>query len=98
MYNSLAFFQQGYFFIGDAAGVYTKDGRSRLFAICVKCDQIDGLITLPEGDYLCADCTEQERADKLTELMKIAETECTIPKNRQIRKAHTLAVFHEIPT
>lgn len=59
----------------DAAGVYTEDGRSRLFAICVKCDQIDGLITLPEGDYLCADCTEQERADKLTELMKIAETE-----------------------
>lgn len=59
----------------DAAGIYTENGRSRLFAVCVKYDQIDGLTTLPEGDYLCADCTEQERADKLNELLKIAETE-----------------------
>lgn len=57
----------------DAAGIYTENGRSRLFAICVKYDQTDGLITLPEGDYLCADCTEKERADKMNELLKIAE-------------------------
>lgn len=59
----------------NAAGIYTENGRSRLFAVCVKYAQTDGLITLPSGDYLCADCTEQERANKLNELLKIAETE-----------------------
>lgn len=57
----------------DAAGIYTENGRSRLFAVCVKYEQINGLITLPDGDYLCADCSEKEREDKLGELLKIAE-------------------------
>lgn len=59
----------------DAAGIYTENGRARLFAICVKYVQIDGLVTLPAGDYLCANCSEKDRADKLNELLKIAETE-----------------------
>lgn len=74
-YNKVGKERKDLFEFEDAAGIYTENGRSRLFAICVKYDQIDGLVTLPAGDYLCADCTEQERADKLTELMKIAETE-----------------------
>ncbi len=59
----------------DAAGIYTENGRARLFAICIKYAQTDGLIALPAGDYLCADCSEEEKPDKLTELLKIAETE-----------------------
>lgn len=74
-YNKVGKERKDLFEFEDAAGIYTENGRSRLFAICVKYDQIDGLVTLPAGDYLCADCTEQERTDKLTELLKIAETE-----------------------
>ena len=74
-YNKVGKEYRDLFKFEDAAGIYTKNGKSRLFAICVKYDQTDGLITLPAGDYLCVDCTEQERADKLNELMEIAETE-----------------------
>lgn len=74
-YNKVGKEHRDLFKFEDAAGIYTKNGKSRLFAICVKYDQTDGLVTLPAGDYLCVDCTEQERADKLNELMEIAETE-----------------------
>lgn len=57
----------------DVAGVYTENGRSRLFAVCVKYEPINGLITLPKGDYLCADCSEKDREKKLGELLKISE-------------------------
>lgn len=74
-YNKVGEERRDLFEFEDAAGIYTENGKSRLFAICVKYDQTDGLITLPKGDYLCADCTEKERADKLKELLKIAEME-----------------------
>lgn len=74
-YNKVGKERRNLFEFEDAAGVYTENGKSRLFAVCVKYDQIDRLVTLPAGDYLCADCTEKERADKLNKLLKIAETE-----------------------
>ena len=33
----------------DAAGIYTEEGRSRLFAICTQYQQVEGLKTLPAG-------------------------------------------------
>lgn len=57
----------------DAAGIYTENGRSRLFAVCVKYEQTNGIITIPDGDYLCVVCSEKERENKLSELLKIAE-------------------------
>lgn len=74
-YNKVGKDRRRLFEFEDAAGIYTEKGMSRLFAVCVKYTQTDGLITLPEGNYLCADCTEKERADKLNELLKIAGTE-----------------------
>lgn len=59
----------------DAAGIYTENGVSRLFAVCVRYERIDGLITLPEGDYLCADCTEKEREDTMNRLLEAAARE-----------------------
>lgn len=59
----------------NTAGIYTENGRSRLFAVCAEYVEIDGLITLPAGDYLCVDCSDNERTDKLTELLNIAEKE-----------------------
>lgn len=74
-YNKVGNELRNMFEFEDAAGIYTENGRSRMFAICVKREQIDGLITLPEGNYLCMDCSEKDRTDKLHELLKIAETE-----------------------
>ena len=54
------------------AGIYTAGGRSRLFAVCIRHGETDGLKTLPAGDYLCADCTEENRAQKLEEAVRFA--------------------------
>ncbi len=59
----------------DLAGIYTEDGRTRLFAVCVQYAKVDGLKVLPEGKYLCANCTEENRAQTLRELIHIARTE-----------------------
>lgn len=59
----------------DMAGIYTKDGRSRLFAVCLHYPDRDGLTVLPAGTYLCADCTEDGREQALARL-KRAAAEC----------------------
>ena len=59
----------------DLAGIYTENGTSRLFALCVRHGETDGLKRLPEGKYLCAGCTEADRESTLEELMDKARTE-----------------------
>ena len=53
----------------DAAGLLTQAGESRLFAVCTKYPCPEGLTILPEGDYLCAPCTEEDRAEVLADLL-----------------------------
>ncbi len=59
----------------DLAGIYTENGVSRLFAVCTRYAEIDGLKVLPEGKYLCADCTEENREQVLSEVLRTARTE-----------------------
>lgn len=58
----------------DLAGIYTEKGMSRLFAICTRHVDIDGLKILPKGKYLCADCTEENKEQALNEVVRIART------------------------
>ena len=58
----------------DLAGIYTENGVSRLFAVCIRYADINGLKVLPKGKYLCADCTEENREQVLSEIMRIART------------------------
>lgn len=62
------------FFFEDLAGIYTENGRTRLFAVCIRYVDIDGLKVLPKGKYLCANCTEENREQMLRELIHIAQT------------------------
>lgn len=62
------------FYFEDLAGIYTQNGISRLFAVCIRYTEIDGLKVLPEGKYLCANCTEENREQMLQELIRIAQT------------------------
>lgn len=59
----------------DSAGIYTENGVSRLFAVCIRHAEIDRLRVLPKGKYLCASCSEESRERTLTELMSRAQTE-----------------------
>lgn len=57
----------------DLAGIYERNGQSRLFAVCTRFTETDGIKVLPQGNYLCADCTEENRVqitEKLTETAK----------------------------
>lgn len=63
------------FFFEDLAGIYTENRLSRLFAVCIRHVDIDGLKILPKGKYLCANCTEENRKSTLDELIDRAKTE-----------------------
>ena len=49
----------------DLAGIYTENGLSSLFAVCIRYVDMDGLKVLPAGKYLCANCTEENREQML---------------------------------
>lgn len=62
------------FYFEDLAGIYTENQQSRLFAVCTRYTEIDGLKELPEGKYLCANCTEENREQTLKQLLHAAKT------------------------
>ena len=58
----------------DMAGIYTENGTARLFAVCTRYTDTEGLKVLPKGKYLCANCTEENRERTLGELIQTAGT------------------------
>ena len=71
-YDSLPPSQRRAFTFEDLAGIYTQDGCSRLFAVCIRYQEAAGLKTLPAGKYLCADCTEEDKERVLQALLDTA--------------------------
>lgn len=59
----------------DMAGVYTREGESRLFAVCIRYPGTEDLTVLPAGNYLCANTAEDGRERTLEELIRIAGEE-----------------------
>lgn len=55
----------------DLAGIYTKDGKSSLFAVCIQYPSKKDLVILPSGTYICANCSEKDREDILKKLLDI---------------------------
>lgn len=60
--------KQNYLF-EDLAGIYTKDGKSSLFAVCIEYPNKKDLVVLPSGTYICANCSEEDREDILKKLL-----------------------------
>ena len=71
-YDKLPLALKEKFSFEDLAGIYTENGRARLFAVCTRYEDTAGLKKLPKGKYLCASCTEENRARTLEELAGIA--------------------------
>lgn len=61
------------FLFEDLAGIYESDDKKRLFTVCKKFSEIQNLIELPEGKYLCAECTENNYNDVLQILIDTAK-------------------------
>ena len=58
----------------DLAGIYTENKITRLFAVCTRYTNIEGLKVLPKGKYLCANCSEENREKTIQELIHTAKT------------------------
>lgn len=67
-YGQLPAELRGDFSFEDLAGVYQEEGRRRLFAVCAKYRQTNGIKFLPQGSWLCADCKESDRVQVTEEL------------------------------
>lgn len=76
-YNQIAKDGRDNYAFADKAGVYTKNGQSRLFAVCLRYPDRDALTILPAGTYLCADCTEDDRDEVLARLRRAAAEQGT---------------------
>ena len=78
----------------DLAGIYTENGLSRLFAVCIRYVEIDGLKVLPKGKYLCADCTEENRGQVLSEVMRIARTKYGVEPTFTVQLIVVSGILH----
>lgn len=47
----------------DSAGIFIRDGRKNMFAVCTKHADTDGIVTLPAGKWLCGVCNDDNRDD-----------------------------------
>lgn len=59
----------------DLAGIYGQGEQSRLFAVCTRFKETDGIKILPQGSYLCADCTEENRGQVIKMLSERAKND-----------------------
>lgn len=57
----------------DLAGIYESGDTKRLFAVCEKYSQADKLIELPAGEYLCAECKEEDYRHVMEKLISAAK-------------------------
>lgn len=58
----------------DVAGIYERNGEQKMFAVCMRHDGGKGLLTLPQGRYLCAECTDETYKCALSKLVDAAQT------------------------
>ena len=82
------------FYFEDLAGIYTENGLSRLFAVCIRHAEIDGLKVLPKGKYLCASCTEENRERTLIALIDQAKTEYGVEPQFTVQLIVVSGILH----
>ncbi len=78
----------------DLAGIYTENGLSRLFAVCIRYAETDGLKILPKGKYLCADCTEENREQVLSEVIRISRTKYGVEPTFTVQLIVVSGILH----
>lgn len=82
------------FYFEDLAGIYTENGLSRLFAVCIRYVNMDELKVLPAGKYLCANCTEENREQTLRELVYIAKTKYGVESKFTVQLIVVSGILH----
>lgn len=68
------------FLFEDSAGIYTDttSTKKQMFAVCLHYPSLEGLTILPAGNYLCANCTEENKERVIQKLLQQAQTEFAV--------------------
>ena len=82
------------FYFEDLAGIYTENNAARLFAVCIRYVDIDGLKVLPKGKYLCAECTEETREHILSQILRIARTKYGVEPTFTVQLIVVSGILH----
>lgn len=61
------------FSFADEAGVFHYEGKSAMFAVCIKYAQSENLKVLPGGRYLCAKCSDKTYKDTLQNMLEMVK-------------------------
>ncbi len=77
-YDKVATAVKKQFPFGNLACIYTENGTARLFTIYAHYVDTDGLKVLPNGKYLYANCTEKNRKQILSKLLRTTQTKYVV--------------------
>ena len=78
----------------DAAGLYSEQGTTRLFAVCTRYAPVEGLKVLPAGKYLCAACSEETREATLRDLLRTARAAYGAAPNFTVQRILVSGILH----
>lgn len=93
-YNKVPSALKDQFSFEDLAGIYMENQRARLFAVCIRYVDTDGLKILPKGRYLCAGCTEENREQTQRRLIHIARTEYGVEPEFTVQLIVVSGILH----
>ena len=71
--SSITVEKRNLFEFEDLAGIYIENHIPKLFALCTKYVEDSRLKYLPQGNYLCANCTEENKDQTLHHLLWVAK-------------------------
>lgn len=69
----------------DIAGIYEKEDNTALFVVCTSYSKVPGLMSLPQGRYLCAECSDDNYKQVLKNLSDYSESAFGIKPDFSIR-------------
>ncbi|MFR5891409.1 MAG: MerR family transcriptional regulator [Bacilli bacterium] len=93
-YDSITVEKRNLFEFEDLAGIYIENNIPKLFALCTKYDQDSRLKYLPQGKYLCANCTEETKSKTTHHLLSLAKHQYGIIPSFIIEQIIITGILH----
>ena len=93
-YDSITVEKRNLFEFEDLAGIYIENHIPKLFALCTKYVEDSRLKYLPQGNYLCANCTEENKDQTLHHLLWVAKHQYAITPSFLVEQIIITGILH----
>ena len=93
-YDSITVEKRNLFEFEDLAGIYIENHNPKLFALCTKYVEDSRLKYLPQGNYLCANCTEENKDQTLHHLLWVAIHQYAITPSFLVEQIIITGILH----